>query len=51
MTTGNTIAWTRQTFVGKVMSPLFNMLSRLHVYLKVDDKLNRLIKIMNVSAF
>ena len=47
MTTGKTIALTRQTFVGKVMSPLFNMLSRLHVYLKVDDKLNRLIKIMN----
>ena len=29
MTTGKTIALTRQTFVGKVMSPLFNMLSRL----------------------
>ena len=29
MTTGNTIALTRRTFVGKVMSPLFNMLSRL----------------------
>ena len=29
MTTGNTIALTRWTFVGKVMSPLFNMLSRL----------------------
>ena len=29
MTTGNTIALTRQTFVGKVMSLLFNMLSRL----------------------
>ena len=28
-TTGKTIALTRQTFVGKVMSPLFNMLSRL----------------------
>ena len=28
MTTGNTIALTRQTFVGKVMSLLFNMLSR-----------------------
>ena len=28
-TTGNTIALTRQTFVGKVMSLLFNMLSRL----------------------
>ena len=29
LTTGKTIALTRQTFVGKVMSPLFNMLSRL----------------------
>ena len=29
MTTGETIALTLQTFVGKVMSLLFNMLSRL----------------------
>ena len=29
MTTGNTIALTRRTFVGKVMSLLLNMLSRL----------------------
>ena len=29
MTTGKTIALTRQTFVGKVMPLLFNMLSRL----------------------
>ena len=29
LTTGKTIALTRQTFVGKVMSLLFNMLSRL----------------------
>ena len=29
MTTGKPIALTRQTFVGKVMSLLFNMLSRL----------------------
>ena len=29
MTTGKTVALTRQTFVGKVMSLLFNMLSRL----------------------
>ena len=29
MTTGKTIALTRQTFVGKVMSLPFNMLSRL----------------------
>ena len=29
LTSGKTIALTRQTFVGKVMSLLFNMLSRL----------------------
>ena len=29
MTTGKTITFTRQTFIGKVMSLLFNMLSRL----------------------
>ena len=29
MTTGKTIALTRQTFLGKIMSLLFNMLSRL----------------------
>ena len=29
MTTGKTVALSRQTFVGKVISPLFNMLSRL----------------------
>ena len=29
MTTGKTIAFTGQTFVGRVMSLLFNMLSRL----------------------
>ena len=28
MTTGKTITWTIQTFVGKVMSQLFNTLSR-----------------------
>ena len=28
MTTGKPIAWTRQTFVDKIMSLLFNMLSR-----------------------
>ena len=31
MTTGKTIALTRQTFVGKVMFLLFNMLSRLFI--------------------
>ena len=31
MTTGKTVAFTRWTFVGKVMSLLFNMLSRFIV--------------------
>ena len=31
MTTGKTIASTRGTFAGKIMSPLFNMLSRLFI--------------------
>ena len=31
MTTGKTIGLTRQTFVGKVMSLLFNMLSRFAI--------------------
>ena len=31
MTTGKTIAFARWTFVGKVMSLLFNMLSRLDI--------------------
>ena len=35
MTTGKTIALTRRTFVGKVMSLLFNMLSRLVISLEV----------------
>ena len=31
MTTRKTIPWTRQTFAGKVMSLLFNMLSKLAI--------------------
>ena len=34
MMTGKTIALTRQTFVGKIMSLLFNMLSRLAITYK-----------------
>ena len=40
MTTGKTIALTRRTFVGKVMSLLFNMLSRS--YYITPPNLNRL---------
>ena len=38
MTTGKTIALTRWTFVGKVMSLLFNMLSRLIVAFLPESK-------------
>ena len=43
MTTGKTIALTRQTFVGKVMSLLFNMLSRLVMAFLPGSKHLRLI--------
>ena len=39
MTTGKTIAWTRQTFVGKVMSLLFNILSGLVITFLPRSKL------------
>ena len=38
MTTGKIIALTRQTFVGKVMSLLFNMLSRLVIAFLLRNK-------------
>ena len=38
MTTGKTIALSRRTFVGKVMSLLFNMLSRLVITLLLRSK-------------
>ena len=38
MTTGKTTAWTRQTFVGKVISLLFNMLSRLVITFLPSNK-------------
>ena len=38
MTTGKTIALTRWTFVGKVMSLLFNMLSRLVITFRPRSK-------------
>ena len=41
MTTGKTIALTRQTFVGKVMSQLFNMLSRLVLGVKIHLPMQR----------
>ena len=38
MTPGKTIALTRRTFVGKVMSLLFNMLSKLAIFLLPRSK-------------
>ena len=38
MTTGKTIALTRRTFVGKVMSLLFNILSRLVIIFRPRNK-------------
>ena len=38
MTTGKTIALTRRTFVGKIMSLLFNMLSRLVIIYLLRSK-------------
>ena len=38
MTTGKTIAWTRWTFVSKVISLLFNMLPRLVITLLLRSK-------------
>ena len=40
MTTGKTIVLTRRTLVGKVMSLLFNMLSRLVVTFLVHSAMN-----------
>ena len=42
MTTGKTIALTRWTFVGKVMSLLFNMLSRLVTCMQVRKQQSEL---------
>ena len=38
MTIGKTIALTRQTFIGKVISLLFNMLSRLFITFLLRSK-------------
>ena len=38
MTTGKTIALTRRSFVGKVMSLVFNMLSRLAIIREMQIK-------------
>ena len=44
MTTGKTVALTRQTFVYKVMSLLFNMLSRLVITFLPEGQMKTFIK-------
>ena len=52
MTTGNTIALTRRTFVGKVMSLLLNMLSRLVItFLPRSKRLNFMAAVTICSDF
>ena len=52
MITGKTIALTRWTIVGKVMSLLFNMLPRLVTYSSIDRHLGCLhvLTIVNIAA-
>ena len=50
MTTGKTIALTRRTFVGKVMSLLFNMLSRLVITLLPRSKRCLILWLQSQSA-
>ena len=50
MTIGKTIALTRWTFVGKVMSPLFNMLSRLVITFLTRSKRHLISWLQSPSA-
>ena len=52
ITTGKTVALTRWTFVGKVMSLFFNMLSRLVIaFLPRSKSLNFMVAVTMCSAF
>ena len=50
MTTGKTIALTRWTFVGKIMSMLFNMLSRLVITFLPKSKCLLISQLQSPSA-
>ena len=50
MTTGKTIALTKWTFVGKVMSLLFNMLSRLVITCSKDQVSLNFMAAVNISS-
>ena len=49
MTTGKTIALTRRTFVGKAMSVLFNMLSRLVIAFLPRDSCQQFSSVQSLS--
>ena len=51
MTTGKTIALTRQTFVSKVISLLFNMLSKFVITFKEEEFFNFITAVMVCSDF
>ena len=50
MTNRKTIALTRRTFVGKVMSPLFNTLSRLVIVFLLRGKCFLILWLQSLSA-
>ena len=50
-TTGKTIAFTRRTFVGKVMSLLLNMLSRLVILKSRDSTLPTKVHLVKAMVF
>ena len=50
MTIGKTIALTRQTFVGKIMSLLFNMLSRLIIAFLPKSKCLLILRLRSPTA-
>ena len=50
MTTGKSIALTRRTFVGKVMSLLLNMLSRLVITVLPRSKRHLILWLLSPSA-
>ena len=50
VTTGKTIAWTRQNFVGKVMSLLLNILSRLVIAFLPRSKLLNLMAAVTICS-
>ena len=50
MTTGKTIALTRWTIVGKVMSLLFNMLSRLDITFHLRSKRLLILQLQSPSV-